>query len=217
MIDIYCERTGPAFWSEPVNALTNLSFLVAFLLLAPVLRRHWSALGNANRIVSVLLMGLLLAICIGSFAFHTLASKPAMLADVIPISLFQLVFLTAYMHLAMGWGRLKVIAAMSAFFALSALCNALPIALNGSQTYLAALIFLSVLAASHNRHSQSHPKALWLAVACFTLALCFRTLDQLVCPLWPLGLHFLWHLTNGVVLYLCIQAYLARLSIDALK
>ena len=28
MIDNYCERIDPAFWSEPVNALTNLSFLL---------------------------------------------------------------------------------------------------------------------------------------------------------------------------------------------
>ncbi|BFM06012.1 hypothetical protein GCM10025791_20630 [Halioxenophilus aromaticivorans] len=101
----------------------------------------------------MVLMVLLLAICIGSFAFHTLASKPAMLADIIPISLFQLVFLAAYMRLAMGLGRLKVIAAMSAFFACGALCSALPIALNGSQTYIAALVFLSILATSHYGHS----------------------------------------------------------------
>jgi hypothetical protein len=28
-IDSYCERTGPDFWSEPFNALSNLSFIVA--------------------------------------------------------------------------------------------------------------------------------------------------------------------------------------------
>ena len=33
-IDIYCERLGPGFWAEPVNALSNGAFLVAgaFLL-----------------------------------------------------------------------------------------------------------------------------------------------------------------------------------------
>ena len=29
--DLYCERTGVEFWSEPVNALTNLAFVVAGL------------------------------------------------------------------------------------------------------------------------------------------------------------------------------------------
>ena len=30
-IDLYCDRTGPEFWSEPVNALTNLAFVIAGL------------------------------------------------------------------------------------------------------------------------------------------------------------------------------------------
>jgi hypothetical protein len=28
-VDLYCERTGPELWSEPVNALTNLAFVAA--------------------------------------------------------------------------------------------------------------------------------------------------------------------------------------------
>jgi hypothetical protein len=28
-IDAYCERTDFSYWSEPVNAVTNLAFLVA--------------------------------------------------------------------------------------------------------------------------------------------------------------------------------------------
>jgi len=31
MIDNYCERIDPSFWSEPVNAMTNLAFIVAAL------------------------------------------------------------------------------------------------------------------------------------------------------------------------------------------
>ncbi len=30
-VDIYCERTSAAFWAEPVNALSNLSFIAAAL------------------------------------------------------------------------------------------------------------------------------------------------------------------------------------------
>ena len=28
-IDIYCERVGPDFWAEPLNAISNAAFLVA--------------------------------------------------------------------------------------------------------------------------------------------------------------------------------------------
>ena len=30
-IDIYCERIDTAFWAEPVNAVTNLAFILAAL------------------------------------------------------------------------------------------------------------------------------------------------------------------------------------------
>ena len=36
-IDAYCERLGPAFWAEPVNALTNAAFPIA----AWVAWRRW--------------------------------------------------------------------------------------------------------------------------------------------------------------------------------
>ena len=28
-IDAYCERLGPAYWAEPINAVTNAAFLIA--------------------------------------------------------------------------------------------------------------------------------------------------------------------------------------------
>ena len=43
------------------------------------------------------------------------------------------------------------------------------------------------------------------AAAAFCLALFFRTIDLWVCPSWPLGTHFLWHLFNGSVVYLAMR------------
>ena len=37
-IDSYCERLGPDYWAEPVNALTNLAFVLAAALLWPRVR-----------------------------------------------------------------------------------------------------------------------------------------------------------------------------------
>ena len=31
-IDLYCERTDAAFWSEPANAISNAAFLIADML-----------------------------------------------------------------------------------------------------------------------------------------------------------------------------------------
>ena len=32
-VDIYCERLDTSFWAEPINAITNLSFIVAGLFI----------------------------------------------------------------------------------------------------------------------------------------------------------------------------------------
>ena len=39
-IDIYCERLGPGFWAEPLNATSNLAFIVSATLLAWGLHRE---------------------------------------------------------------------------------------------------------------------------------------------------------------------------------
>ncbi len=31
-IDLYCERTDPGFWAEPLNALSNIVFFIAGFL-----------------------------------------------------------------------------------------------------------------------------------------------------------------------------------------
>ena len=76
-IDIYCERIDASFWSEPVNAITNGAFLVAAVLLALRLR------GSDDR-AAWLLTGLVAAIGIGSFLFHTFATGWAAAAGISP-------------------------------------------------------------------------------------------------------------------------------------
>jgi hypothetical protein len=41
-VDLYCERTGADFWSEPVNALTNLAFVAAGLWGVRQVRKYQS-------------------------------------------------------------------------------------------------------------------------------------------------------------------------------
>ena len=82
-IDLYCERTTAAFWAEPVNALTNAAFLMAALI-------GWRAARSTGRRDGpmILLIALTASIGVGSFLFHTVATRWAALADVVPISLF---------------------------------------------------------------------------------------------------------------------------------
>jgi hypothetical protein len=44
-----------------------------------------------------------------------------------------------------------------------------------------------------------------VAACLFVVALSLRTLDMHLCPSFPLGTHFLWHLLNALLLYLLLR------------
>ena len=79
-IDLYCERTGPEFWNEPVNAVSNVAFLVAAIISWQISQRRQQ--GDVWEKLIIVLAG---AIGIGSYLFHTFAKSWAELADIIPI------------------------------------------------------------------------------------------------------------------------------------
>src|SRR6266542_3021654 len=97
MVDLYCERTGPDLWAEPVNALTNLAFFTA----------AWATWLLLNRAVErppglVVLTALLATIGVGSLMFHTSATTWARILDVAPILVFQLTFFWLYLREIVG-------------------------------------------------------------------------------------------------------------------
>jgi hypothetical protein len=207
-IDAYCERLDASFWAEPVNALSNLSFLLA----AFYGLRRWAGDGRAD--VGVLVLALLAgAIGVGSFLFHTVATRWAALADVVPIGLF----IVAGIHLALrrvaGIGVLPAALGL-AVYVLVAIATPIvwrtlgpegPDPLNGSAGYLPALAALAGLGLAGRARRVAGAPALLAAAAVLAVSLVFRTLDQRVCETIPLGSHFLWHLLNGLVLGLCIR------------
>ena len=85
-VDGYCERVHPGFWAEPVNAATNLAFVVA----AAVMWRRTAGLPLGRA-----LSAMLAAIGVGSSLFHTVATLWASLADTAPIAGFILLYLYA--------------------------------------------------------------------------------------------------------------------------
>ena len=213
-IDNYCERIGDGFWAEPLNAITNLAFiLAAFFSWRLMARLNQSALGNW------VLVLLLFSIGVGSGLFHTFATRWAELADIIPIVLFQLAYLWLYSRNVIrlkGMGAAGLLVAFVAILAFGFMLNAslgerfeaLLAPLNGSGMYAGALIGVYGLGIYHLKAQTEHRAALLLAALLFTFSLLFRTLDMGLCNQIPFGTHFLWHMCNAGVLYLSIRAYL---------
>jgi hypothetical protein len=198
-IDLYCERTDASFWAEPANALSNAAFLIA----AAAAFWRWRR-GGSRDWPALALIVVVVAVGIGSFAFHTLATRGAMLADVIPIAIFiygyLLLVLRRFLGLAAGVSVAIVVVYAAGAQALSWLVPSR--ALNGSIGYLPALAALIVVARA--THGQAR-RGLELAAMIFTVSLALRTIDLAACDTFPLGTHFSWHLLNALVLYVLLR------------
>ena len=205
MIDIYCERVGPAFWAEPANALTNLAFFVSAWAIWRLGRR-----AGALEPGTWALIVIVAAIGAGSFAFHTLATRWAAVADVAPILVYQLVWLWLYARRLIGWDGLTSAMMVFGYLALSMLAAGLPPLLNGSVMYLPALVIVLAIGAWHARADRPGRYDLLAAGGVLAVSLTFRTVDEAICPAFPLGTHFLWHLLNGLVLYLAARPLVLR-------
>jgi len=203
MIDFYCERTDPGLLAEPFNALTNLAFLIAAWR-AWVLGRDCNALTTGIRV----LVALLISIAIGSTLYHTFATAWARLLDLVPILLFQFCYLWLYSRRLMGFGIGTALGSMVGLFAAIQVAQQFSRVLNGSLIYAPALIVLIGLGLHHCRQKKRGQFLLLAATGIFTISLFFRTIDRAICPFFPLGTHFVWHLLNGIVLYLSMRAVL---------
>ncbi len=204
----YCERADPSFWAEPLNALSNGAFLLAALAGFVLLRR-----GGQRDWPAGVLVGLVFAIGIGSFLFHTMPQRWTLLADVVPIQLFAFFYFALALQRFLGLSPIVAGLGTLAFLAASlglsaALAPWLPPAARGSAGYASfALALFGVAAALRWRNSAGATAGLIGAAGLvFALSLTLRSLDGAVCPQVPLGLHWAWHLLNATVLYLLLRA-----------
>ncbi len=191
-VDGYCERLGPGLWAEPLNAVTNLAFLGVALWV-------WPRASGIERVLAAVLF----AIGIGSGLFHTFATRWAGLADTLPILGFILVYVVAANRrfLMLPWwiailGSLvvlpyaaligRVFAALPGF-SISAPYWPVPVLIAGYGVYL--------------RHRLPRvATGLAAGAGMLAVSLVFRSLDMALCPVWPVGTHFLWHLMNAAML-----------------
>ena len=197
-IDAYCERTDASLWSEPVNAATNLAFIVA----AGVM---WRRSFGAGRVLAVILF----LIGIGSGLFHTFATAWAATADTVPIIAFAI----GYIYLANrdfhGWpvwaSALGAVAYIPFTAALIPVFAAIPfIGISSFYWPLPLLIFAYAI------WLRAHPglaRNLAIGATLLCVSLTFRSLDELTCRHTHFGTHFMWHILNAIMLAWMIETW----------
>lgn len=199
VLGVYCERGhDPAFWAEPFNAVSNAAFLVAAAF----------ALARFREDGAARLLGALIAVIgVGSFLFHSFATRWALIADVGPIQIFIALYFFLAMRRMAGLGPWAACAATAAFMAAAA---ALPslfprsepwIGLGGYLGGLIGLIGLAAALALKDDAGRRNAGRLAAIALLFTVSLGFRSVDGAVCAGLSTGTHALWHILNAIVLY----------------
>lgn len=210
MIDLYCERLAHGLWAEPINAVTNLSFMIAAIA-------TWHQASRLDSLSSGirLLIVLMISIGLGSGIFHTFATPWARIMDIVPILLFQIAFLWIYGRKIINASTGYLIVAVLIFSIAAYIARQFPYVLNGSLIYAPAFLLLLMLGIYHYYHAQTERTLLLWATGVFFVSLSLRTIDMAVCPYFPVGTHFFWHLFNGLLVYLAARSLLMNMEVRA--
>ena len=212
-VDHYCERTGPELDAELVNAFTNAAFLVG----AAIAWRLQAGMppSRARTYVRVLIVAMA-TVGLGSFVFHTVGTRWAEWADVIPILVFMLLYLWFVLTHLFGWPVLGKAVALAVFCAATFMLEArVPgDVLWGGALYIPTILSFIAIGTVLKRRAHPAANAMLAAIAVFFAAFAARSSDMPVCDSFPLGTHFLWHLLNATLLYLLVR--LAILKVPSL-
>lgn len=201
-IDGYCERLGPEYWAEPVNALTNLAFIIAGAVMWP--RTGGEPLARA-------LATVLFLIGIGSWLFHTHAQVWAAIADTLAIVVYVLIYIYAINR--HGWALSTWMAGGVTTLFVPYVAVLVPVLqqvpfLNISAGYWPLPLMIGAYAVMLYRRDPALARGLGIGAAVLVASLVFRSLDEVVCRALPLGTHFMWHILNAIMLAWMIEVFL---------
>lgn len=200
-IDAYCERTDFSYWSEPVNAVTNLAFLVAAV---------WMWRRSAGLPAARVLCAILFVIGVGSFLFHTHATAWAAMADVVPIGLFILFYLFLVDRQMLGWPLWAAAIGTAGFlpYAVGVTVVLRDVPFFGvSNFYWTVPILLVIYAVVFRARLGVAARGFVIGAVILSASITARTLDEALCDVWPIGTHLGWHLLNAVMLGWMIEVY----------
>jgi hypothetical protein len=201
MMDVYCERVGPGLLAEPLNAVSNISFLLAAWA-AWVLAKRTGALSAGVRV----LIALAASVGIGSILWHTYPTSLTLILDIVPILIFIIWFIWLYARNVIGMRSLFAVASVAAFLLATFVAIQYSDVLHGALVYVPSLMVPLVFGVFHATERRVARFTLLAAAGVFVAALFFRTIDNEVCSVLPIGTHFLWHILIGLVTYLVMRS-----------
>src|SRR5437763_5621407 len=136
---------------------------------------------------------------LGSFLFHTVATRWAEWADVLPIMLFMLLYLWLVLTRFFGWSAGLKLGVLGAYFAVTIYAEAAVPAtvLWGGALYVPTLLLMLVIGMALYRRRLRGAGAFLAATAVFLSSFSARTLDARFCSTVPVGSPSIWHVVHA--------------------
>ncbi|MEM9549548.1 MAG: ceramidase domain-containing protein [Pseudomonadota bacterium] len=202
-IDGYCERVGPEHWAEPLNAVSNLAFLLAAWVM-------WRRVRGQGMPLAVTLVVFLAGIGVGSSLLHTFATVWAAAIDVAAIVGFILVYIFAINRDVWQMRPLPALGLTVLFFPYAAamipVFGLIP-GLGGSVGYAPVPLLILIYAVLLLQRAPQTATGMAIGAGILIVSILFRSLDEVLCEAIPRGTHFMWHILNGVMLGWMIEVY----------
>ena len=198
-IDIYCERLDIGIWAEPINAVTNIAFILAAIIM-------W--LRCKNLVEGKILSFLLFSIGCGSFLFHTYAQTWAALLDVSAILIFILTYIFVENRRFLVWSKMVSLIGVILFFPYQLLLVSIlsNIQFFGSSVqYIPVAILIFIYSGLLRKSEPNLSRGLFIGAAILCLSIISRTVDEPLCSILSVGTHFVWHILNAIMLSWMIE------------
>ena len=198
-IDIYCERLDIGIWAEPINAVTNIAFILAAIIM-------W--LRCKNLVEGKILSFLLFSIGCGSFLFHTYAQTWAALLDVTAILIFILTYIFVANRRFLFWSKMVSLIGVILFFTYQLLLVSIlsNIQFFGSSVqYIPVAILIFIYSGLLRKSEPNLSRGLFIGAAILCLSIISRTVDEPLCSILSVGTHFVWHILNAIMLSWMIE------------
>ena len=198
-IDIYCERLDIGIWAEPINAVTNVAFILAAIIM-------W--LRCKKLIEGRILSFLLFSIGCGSFLFHTYAQTWAALLDVTAILIFILTYIFVANRRFFVWSKLVSLIGVILFFPYQLILTSIlsNIQFFGSSVqYIPVAILIFIYSGLLRKSEPNLSRGLFIGAAILCLSIISRTVDEPLCSILSVGTHFVWHILNAIMLSWMIE------------
>lgn len=200
-----CERAGLGFLQEPLNVLSSFAFVFVAVAIYRHYHRHedlqkkWIWDVHALTFITFL-------IGVNSVAFHAVPTPVTELADTVTIVLFIILY---FWSVLFRIGRTTIFQAgicFTAFLGFShILVHQFPRALNDSIGYLSSMIALIMIAVYLYLKARPSSTHFMMAAIIGVVSLFCRAIDREICPMLPIGSHFLWHMLNATLIYILLK------------